>query len=84
MSNQKLTDIGIKAIIDNFKGLVALNLEGNPITYTGVLALMSSLPNLKYFSFDMDKMGSEQNQNILRNLMAQKGIDVYHNYDYVG
>ncbi|MDP1975416.1 MAG: hypothetical protein Q8K37_05540 [Alphaproteobacteria bacterium] len=84
MSFQELTDRGIKAIIDNFKGIVALNLEENPITYADALEIINNLPNLKYFSFDMDKMGGEQNQNTLRNLMAQKGIDVYHNYDYVG
>jgi hypothetical protein len=84
MSNQKITDTGIKTIIENYPGLVALNLEGNLITYAGALEIINNLPNLKYFSFDMDKMGGEQNQNTLRNLMAQKGISEYFNHDYVG
>jgi Leucine-rich repeat (LRR) protein len=84
VSNKNISDIGAKAIAENLKKLVFLNIKGNQIECEGVLTLINNLPNLKYFSFDMDKMGGEQNQNTLRNLMAQKGIDVYHNYDYVG
>lgn len=83
MSNQKLTDISVKTIIDNYPGLIALNLEGNQLGYEGILSLINSLVNLKYFSFNMDKMGGEQNENSLRNLMAQKGISEYFNHDYV-
>lgn len=84
VSNKNISDIGAKAIAENLKELVFLNIKGNSIGYEGVLALINNLPNLKYFSFDMDKMGSEQNQNTLRNLMAQKGISEYFNHDYVG
>lgn len=81
MSNQKLTDVSAKTIIDNFKGLVALNLEGNPITYEGALELITNLPNLKYFSFDIHNFGSEA-QNILKTRMLEKGIGEYSAMDY--